>query len=99
MEVTDPYLGDRAAQVAFARAEAHARRSVRDRSYVYVPGRFRREAVGEVWKELAPSETLLVDGDQDVLPPLAVDRVRRSYVDGFPVLRLVRSRHRQTTVV
>ena len=47
-----------------------------------------------VWKELAPSETLLVDGDQDVLPPVAVDRVRRTYVDGFPVLRLVTRRPR-----
>jgi amino acid transporter len=92
LEVADPYLRDRAAQVAFARAERAARRTTRDRHYVYVPGDFRREAVGDVWKELAPRETLLMDGDQDVLPPLAVDYVRRTYVDGFPVLRLVRAR-------
>jgi len=92
MEVADPYLKDRAAQVAFARAERRARRSVRDRQYVYVPGHFRREAVGDVWKALAPNETLLVDGDQAMLPPVAVDRVRRTYVDGFPVLRLVSRR-------
>ena len=47
-----------------------------------------------IWKELSPAETLLMDGDQDVLPPLAVDRVRRTYVDGFPVLRLVSRRGR-----
>jgi amino acid transporter len=94
MEVADPYLKDRAAQVAFARAERGARRTVRDRHYVYVPGHFRREALGDVWKGLAPAETLLVDGDQDVLPPIAVERVRRTYVDGIQVLRLVRSRPR-----
>ncbi len=65
---------------------------MRDRHYVYVPGNYRREAVGDVWKQLWPSETLLVDGDQDVLPPIAVDRVRRTYVDGLPVLRLVNKR-------
>jgi len=29
-----------------------------------------------------------------VLPPIAVDRVRRTYVDGIPVLRLVSHRSR-----
>jgi amino acid transporter len=94
LEVADPYLRDRAAQVAFARAERAARRVSRDRHYVYVPADFRREAVGDVWKQLSPRETLLIEGDQDVLPPLAVDRVRRTYVDGFPVLRLVSARRR-----
>jgi amino acid transporter len=92
MEVADPYLTDRAAQVAFARAEASARKRVRDRHYVYIPGHFRPEAVGDVWKELAPTATLLIDGDQDVLPPVAIDRVRRLYVDGYPVLELVSRR-------
>jgi amino acid transporter len=98
LEVVDPYLRDRAAQVAFARAERVARKVNRDRHYVYVPSEFRREAVGDVWKELFPRETLLIDGDQDVLPPLAVDRVRRTYVDGFPVLRLVSGRRRPAAV-
>jgi amino acid transporter len=93
LEVADPYLADRAAQVAFARAEQRARRTSRDRHYVYVPGHFHRETVGDVWKALSPSETILIDGDQDVLPSIAVDRVRRTYVDGFPVLRLVSGRH------
>jgi amino acid transporter len=99
MEVADPYLRDRAAQVAFARAERAARRARRERHYVYVPGDFRREALGDVWKQLAPRETLLLDGDQDILPPLAVDRVRRTYVDGFPVLRLVSRKRRSLELV
>jgi hypothetical protein len=98
LEVVNPYLRDRVAQVAFARAERVARKVSRDRHYVYVPGEFRREAVGDIWKELFPRETLLIDGDQDVLPPLAVDRVRRTYVDGFPVLHLVSGRRRSAAV-
>jgi amino acid transporter len=94
LEVADPYLRDRAAQVAFARAERAARRAKRERHYVYVPGDFRRETVGDVWKQLSPRETLLMDGDQAMLPPVAIDRVRRTYVDGFPVLRLVSARRR-----
>jgi amino acid transporter len=92
MEVADPYLKDRAAQFAFARAERVARRSVRDRHFVYVPGHFRREALGDVWKGLSPAETVLADGDQDVLPSIAIERVRRTHVDGIPVLRLVSHR-------
>jgi hypothetical protein len=92
LEVADPYLKDRAAQVAFGRAERMARKSVRDRQFVYVPGHFRRETVGDVWKRLSPAATLVVDGQQDVLPPVAVDRVRRTHVDGIPVLRLVSRR-------
>ena len=99
MEVADPYLTDRPAQVAFARAEAAARRRVRERSYVYVPGHFRPEAVGDVWKQLAPSVTLVLDGDQNVLPSIAIDRVRRVYVDGYPVLHLVSHRHRHPVAV
>jgi amino acid transporter len=94
LEVTDPYLRDRAAQVAFARAEARARRAAASRHFVYIPGDLRREAVGDVWKALSPSETLVMDGDQDLLPPLALDRVRRTYVEGYPVLHLVSGRPR-----
>jgi amino acid transporter len=89
MEVDDPYLRDRRAQVAFARAESAARRAVRQREYVYVPGHLRPEAVGDAWKAIHPSETVVADGDQDVLPPVALERVRRTYVDGVPVLRLL----------
>ena len=92
MEVVDPYLRDRAAQVAFARAEGRTRKVTRHRHYVCIPGDLRREAVGDVWKGLTPHETLVMDGDQDVLPPIALDRVRRMNVDGLPVLRLVTGR-------
>jgi len=79
----------------FARAERLARKSIRDRRYIYVPGNFRREAVGDVWKALMPRETLIVDGDQDVLPPIALDRVRRPHVEGVPVLHLLTGRPRR----
>jgi amino acid transporter len=95
LEVADPYLKDRAAQAAFARAERVARKVTRDRRYVYVPGNVRREAVADVWKTLRARETLVVDGDQDVLPPVAIDRVRRTYQDGIPILHLVSGRVRQ----
>jgi amino acid transporter len=94
-EVDDPYLKDRAAQAVFARAESLARRWIRNRRYVYVPGHLRREAVGDMWKALHPQETLVVEGDQDVLPPVAVDRVRRPHVEGVPVLHLLTGRPRR----
>jgi len=92
MEVADPFLSDRRAQSAFAQAERAARRSVRDRQYVYVPGNLSREVVGDVWKAVHPRDTVLAEGDQDVLPPVALDRVRRRHVDGLPVLHLVSGR-------
>jgi amino acid transporter len=91
LEVTDPYLKDRNAQAAFRQAEREARKVTRDRRFVYVPGSFRREAVGDVWKSIRPHETVVVDGDQDVIPPVAVDRVRRTTVDNIPILSLVAS--------
>jgi hypothetical protein len=92
MEITDPYLRDYAAQDAFARAESQSRKAIPDRRYIYVPGDLPREAIGAVWREVCPSETLMVDGDQDVLPPVALDRVRRRYVDGVLVLQLITGR-------
>lgn len=94
LEVADPYLRDRAAQVAFGRAERAARKATRHRRYVYAPGNLRRDAVGEIWKSMFPRETIVLDGDQGQLPPVAVDRVRRRYVDGYPVLQLVTGRLR-----
>ncbi len=91
LEVTDPYLKDRNAQAAFRQAEREARKVTRDRRFVYIPGSFRREAVGDVWKSIRPHETVVVDGDQDVIPPVAVDRVRRTTVDNIPILSLVAS--------
>ncbi|HEX4214373.1 MAG TPA: APC family permease [Candidatus Dormibacteraeota bacterium] len=94
LEVTDPYLVDRAAQVAFGRAERAARKATRHRRYVYVPGNLRPDVIGEVWKSVFPRETVVVDGDQGQLPPIAVDRVRRRYIDGYPILQLVTRRLR-----
>jgi amino acid transporter len=92
MEITDPYLRDFGAQDAFARAESLSRKAISDRRYIYVPGDLPREAIGAVWREVCPSETLVVDGDQDVLPPVALDRVRRRYVEGVLVLDLITGR-------
>ena len=92
MEIADPYLKDYAAQDAFARAESLARKAIGDRRYIYVPGNLPREAIGAVWREVFPAETILVDGDQDVLPSLALERVRRAYIDGTQILHLVTGR-------
>jgi amino acid transporter len=92
LEVADPYLRDRTAQGAFAQAERAARRTTRDRRYVYIPGDLPREVVGEVWKAIHPRETVVTAGEQDILPAVALDRVRRTYVDGLCVLHLVTSR-------
>ncbi|MFZ0216416.1 MAG: APC family permease [Candidatus Dormiibacterota bacterium] len=92
LEVADPYLQDRGAQAAFRQAERAARKVTRNRRYVYIPGSFRREAVGDIWKRVRPRETVVCDGDQDVLPPIALDRVRRSTLDNIPILRLVSGR-------
>jgi amino acid transporter len=92
LEVVDPYLRDRTAQAAFAQAERMARKTVRNRRYVYVPGNLPDEAVAEVWKAIHPKETVVLEGGQQVLPPVALDRVRRTYVDGLCVLRMVTGR-------
>lgn len=89
MAVTDPYLRDYGAQDSFARAESRTRRDIPDRRYVYVPGSLRREVIADIWRHMTPSETLVAETEQDVLPPVALDRVRRRIVDGVPVLRLV----------
>lgn len=90
-EVTDPYLRDKRAQAAFASANRLSR-GLPDRRYVYVPGGSRRQVVADVWRTVEPRETLLAEGDEDVLPPVALDRVRRTIEDGMPVLHLVRHR-------
>ena len=96
-EVGEPYLKDYTAQDAFARAEIRTRAQVPSRRYVYVPGGLPREVVGRVWADVMPKETVVVQGEQDVLPPVALDRVRHRVRDGVPVLRLVSSRLRTAT--
>ena len=88
MEVADPYLKDYSAHDAFARAEMMARKQVPNRRYVYVPGNLPREVVGEVWRTLSPKETVVTAEDQDVLPPVPFDRIRRHQSDGNTVLHM-----------
>jgi len=98
-EVSDPYLKDFVAQDAFTRAELRSRDHVAQRSYVYVPGSLPRDAIGRVWRELRPHETVVAQGEQDALPPVTLDRVRHRTRAGVHVLHLVSSRvHRRPEV-
>ncbi len=87
-EVSDPWLRDYAARGAFARAEQLARKQIPRRRYVYVPGSLPREMVAEVWRTVHPKETVLTDEDKGMLPPVAVDRVRRHPADGATDLHM-----------
>jgi amino acid transporter len=102
LEVADPYLRDFSAHDAFARAEMLARDHLKNRRYVYMPGSLPREMVGEVWRTVAPKETLVTVEDQGMLPPMAVDRVRRHTTNGITVLHMftskVRPRHEPEAV-
>ncbi|HEV2477496.1 MAG TPA: APC family permease [Candidatus Dormibacteraeota bacterium] len=97
-EVSDPYLKDYVAQDAFTRAEMRTREHVANRRYVYVPGSLPRDAVGRVWAEVRPRETVVVQGEQDLVPPVAVERVRHRVHSGVPVLHMVSSHIRQTDI-
>src|SRR5690348_4691166 len=97
-EVSDPYLKDYVAQDAFTRAEMRTREHVPSRRYVYVPGSLPRDAVGRVWAEVRPRETVVVQGEQDLVPPVAVERVRHRVHSGVPVLHMVSSHIRPTDI-
>ena len=92
LEIRDPWLKDYAAHDAFARAEMLARKSVPQRRFVYIPGNLPRDIVGEVWRTIHPTETVVTVEDKDMLPPTAVDRVRRHHVDGATVLHMYTSK-------
>jgi amino acid transporter len=94
LEVNDPYLKDFAAHDAFSRAEMLARGRVPNRRYVYMPGSLPREMVGEVWRTVAPKETVVTVEDQGMLPPMAVDRVRRHTRGDTTVLHMFTSKAR-----
>jgi amino acid transporter len=94
LEVSDPYLKDYAAHDAFSRAELLVRKSVPNRRYVYVPGNLPREIVADVWRTVSPRETVVTVDDQDMLPPMAVDRIRRHTTDGTIVLHMFTSKLR-----
>ena len=91
-EVDDPYLKDYVAQDAFMRAEVHARERVPHRRYVYVPGSLPRDAIGRVWAELRPHETIVSQSEKDALPPVTLERIRHRVHDGVQVMHLVSSR-------
>jgi hypothetical protein len=55
--------------------------------------------VGDVWRDLHPAETVVADGDQAMLPPVALDRVRRRNCEGVAVLHLVTGRIRAAPAV
>ncbi len=94
-EVADPYLKDHNAQDAFARAESRARKTIRNRRYVYLPGNLRTELVGEVWRHICPRETIAAEPDQELLPAMAIERVRRHLTgDGTAILHLFTTRLR-----
>jgi amino acid transporter len=88
LDITDPYLKDYSARDAFARAERFARRDVPHRRYVYVPGNLSREVMRDIWTTIYPSETVVANEDQNILPPMAVDRVHRHVIDGTVVLHM-----------
>ncbi len=88
-EVSDPYLKDYVAQDAFTRAEIRSRDGVPERRYVYVPGSLPRDAIGQVWAQVHPHETVVLQGEQDVLPGVALERVRHRHAHGVPVLHLM----------
>ena len=90
-EVSDPYLKDYVAQDAFTRAEMRSRDEVAHRRYVYVPGSLPRDAIGRVWAELHPHETVMLQGEHDVVPGLALDRIKHRVHKGVPVLHMVAS--------
>jgi amino acid transporter len=94
LEVGDPYLKDYAAADAFARAELQSRKLVPNRRYVYVPGNLPREMVAEVWRTVGPLETIVTDEDQGMLPPMAIDRIRRHSTEGITVLHMYTSKVR-----
>jgi amino acid transporter len=94
LEVSDPYLKDYSAHDAFSRAEMLARGLVPNRRYVYVPGNLPREMVGQVWRTVSPKETVVTVEDMGMLPPMAVDRVRRHTTDGTTVLHMFTSKLR-----
>ena len=92
LEVADPYLRDYSAQDAFSRIEAASRRKSGPRRYVYVPGNLRPDVVGRIWRLVEPRETVVLDGDQALIPAVALDRVRRHVVDGVSVLHMISGR-------
>ena len=79
-------------QDAFTRAEIKTRVGVPSRRYVYVPSNLPKDAIGRVWAEVHPEETVVSQEEQGLLPTLALDRVRHRVRGGVAVLHLVSSK-------
>jgi amino acid transporter len=88
LEVADPYLKDYSAHDAFARAERMARKEVPHRRYVYLPGNLPSDVVRTLWTTVHPSETVVAAEDQEILPPMAVDRLHRHVIEGTTVFHM-----------
>jgi hypothetical protein len=76
-EVVDPYLEDRSAQAAFAKADAVARRLQLPRRYIYVPSDVGPQGTREIWLAVQPEETLLGSDSAEALTGIPVDYIRR----------------------
>ena len=75
-----------------------ARDHLPNRRYVYVPGSLPRDAIGRVWAEVRPHETVVLQAEKDVLPPVALERVRHRVHGGVPVLHFVTTHIRPTDI-
>lgn len=89
-EVVDPYLEDRPAQAAFAKAESLARRLRLPHRFVYLPTGAGIPAIREVWRAVQPAETLLVPDDAPALAGIPVDYLRHEVAGGATVRHYVK---------
>jgi len=92
LEIADPYLHDHTAWEIFAKAEMAARDGIKVRRYLYVAGNLSRSSLGQIWQQLKPLDTVLLDGERQMLPALAITRVAQHYQHGICVLHLHRAR-------
>jgi hypothetical protein len=50
----------------------------------------------DIWNTIYPSETVVANEDQNILPPMAVDRVHRHVIDDTVVLHMFTAKVRRT---
>ena len=86
LEVVSPYLDDREAQAAFARADRLARLHGRVHRYLYLTSGVGAPAVAAYWRQMRPRETLVVAGDEGLLADLPRLSVRQTREAGVPIL-------------
>ena len=88
-EIVNPYLDDKGAQMAFAKAEELARRQGLNHRYLYLPSTAGPEEVAEFWRTLRPNEVVAVEGDEGLLSGIPEARVMRRIEDGVSVVHLL----------